>query len=146
MGQVKVVHKVSIRRGESKVEVESRSRFDYRKSRSPSARQRCYIAAHFLEDDQRESGDSTDAEAGEHDEVTVWCGCVKELVRVELIDAASLVGSQATEGLNAGRVWKTVAIVEWESRAQLDPVTSLPFSIRRRGRVCEKEAGLVQLA
>ena len=128
--QVKVAHKVSIRRGESKIEVESRSRFDHRKSCSPSAWQRCYIAAHFPEDDQKESSASTDAEAGEHEEVTVWHGCVKELV-----NAASLVGSQITEQLNAGRVWKTVAEVEWESRAQLDPVTYLPFSIQRRGRV-----------
>ena len=52
VSQTKVLRKASIRRGESKIEMQSKSHFEYRKSRSSSARQRCYIAAHFPGDNQ----------------------------------------------------------------------------------------------
>ena len=146
VGQTKVVRKACVRRGESTIEIESKLHFDYRRSRSSSARQRYYIAAHFPEGNQPEGNGGSDAEARETDETTVWYGLIMELVRVELVDSTAQLASPADGERNRGESHRIVAIVEWESSAKLDPVTSLAQSIRRRGRVWKgKDASAISI-
>ena len=54
---------------------------------------------------------------------------------MELTNGTTQLGPPGYEEQSKGSRCMTIAIPEWESSSKLDPVTSLPFSIRRRGRV-----------
>ena len=65
----------------------------------------------------------------------MWCGCIEKLLRGKVRggDIESMSGRLGdTEG---DWRWRAVAVVEWESSAKVDPITSLPFSVRKQGRV-----------
>ena len=135
VGEVQVLREATMRRGESTIHVESKTHFDSRRSSSPNARQRCHIAAHSREGSQPHSGVGSYVAVGETAKETVWRGCIKELARVELIKSNEQLGPPGLGELNSGKCWKAAAVVEWESSVKLDPITSLSFSTRRRGRV-----------
>ena len=54
---------------------------------------------------------------------------------MELTNGTTHLGPPGYEEQSIGSRYRTIAIVEWERSAKLDPVTSLPSSIRRRERV-----------
>ena len=115
-----IVSKVSLKKKDCTLCIESRSALQDRRKESINARQRNFIAAHFSE--QITSSDTSSSEGILPREIAVWYGCVKELAEVKL----------------GGEPWqesRVVAIVEWESSAKLDPVTGLAFCARRRGRL-----------
>ena len=124
-----VVAKASIRRGEAELCIESKKSFDSRRARSPGARQRCFVAAHFRASQAAESELSSDEDAEADGKVAVWHGLVKDLVKTRLRSRG-----EGEEG-EAGRSQRLVAVVEWEEGLKVDPVTSLPYSTRKRGRV-----------
>ena len=124
-----VVAKALVRRSEAELCIESKKAFDSRRARSPGARQRCFVAAHFRASQSAESELSDDEGAASDGKVAVWCGLVKELVMVRVK------GGGEGEGGEAGRSQRLVAVVEWEGGLKVDSVTSLPYSTRKRGRV-----------
>ena len=135
VGEVQAVRRVTIRRGESKIHVESKARFDSRRVSSRNARQRCYVAVHVPEGNQCGGSVGSEVDVAETDSTTVWCGCIKQLAGVELMKFNSQMGSSSSGELHGGRCWKTVAVVEWKSSAKFDSIASLPFSTRKQGRV-----------
>ena len=126
---LEIVAKASVRRGEADFCIESKKAFDSRRARSPGARQRSFVAAHFRASQLVESELSSDEDAAEEGKVAVWYGLVKYLIMVKLK------GGGGEEGGQMGRSQRLVAVVEWEGGLKLDSVTSLPYSTRKRGRV-----------
>ena len=109
---VATVPRAVISQDEIAVEIESKAHLNTRLKRSPDARQRCFVAVHFP------AGDDEDHE------VDVWYGCIQELVKV---------GVQIEPGSEIR--FTTLAVIEWEAKLEIDAVTMLPLSRRRRERV-----------
>ena len=86
-----VVAKASVRRGEAELCV------DWRRARSPGARQRCFAAAHFRASQAAESELSSDGGAADGGQLAVRHGLVKELA------AARAKGRGRGEGGEAAR-------------------------------------------
>ena len=54
---------------------------------------------------------------------------------MELVNSSALPDGVMSGEMDRESCWRIVAIVEWEGSVKLDPITSLLYSMRRRGRV-----------